>query len=284
MLILDSPTAARRWSAEHHRDGRRVALVPTMGALHDGHLALVAEGLRRADVVAVSIFVNPLQFNRRDDFAAYPRPMDDDLDRCRRAGAAAVYAPTVESMYPEGYQTHIEPGAVAEPLEGAMRPGHFRGVTTVVAKLFNAVRPEVAVFGEKDFQQLAVIRRMVTDLDMGIDIVGLPTVREADGLAMSSRNRRLSPEQRRAAVVVSRALRAVVDAADAGEHDVDVLRRIGHEVVATEPTAQLEYLSIVDPLTLADLAQVPGPGGAAQVLIAVWFDTVRLIDNMPIRC
>jgi len=192
METLGTPHAMQAWSDAAHRAGRRIALVPTMGALHAGHLALVAEARRRADVVVVSIFVNPMQFNRRDDFERYPRTLDDDAAQCAAAGADAVYAPSPAAMYPEGFASHVEVARLTEPLCGAARPGHFRGVTTVVTKLFLAVRPDVAVFGEKDFQQLAVMRRMTADLDFGIEIVGMPTIREADGLAMSSRNRLLS--------------------------------------------------------------------------------------------
>lgn len=247
-----------------------------MGALHEGHLALVDEARRHADVVVVSIFVNPLQFNRPDDFTTYPRPIDDDLDRCRRHGVDAVYAPLATTMYPEGFQTHVEPGPLADVLEGAQRPGHFRGVTTVVAKLFNAARPHVAVFGEKDFQQLAVIRRMVTDLDMGLQVIGLPTVREHDGLALSSRNRRLTTAQRAAAVCVPRSLDAVRHRYAEGERDADVLVAAGRRAVEAEPLARFEHLELVDgrtllPVSLADEHTV--------AVTAVWFGEVRLIDN-----
>jgi pantoate--beta-alanine ligase len=277
MQVFDTPGAMSAWSDAHRVAGRRVALVPTMGALHDGHMALVHEARRHADVVAVSIFVNPLQFNRRDDFDAYPRPIDDDLEICRAQGVDAVYAPTAGAMYPAGFETHVEPGPLADVLEGAQRPGHFRGVTTVVAKLFGAARPHVAVFGQKDFQQLAIIRRMATDLDMGIEIVGLPTVREPDGLAMSSRNRRLSPAQRAAAVCVPHALAAVQHALTTGTHAVDELVAIGQAVVAAEPLARFEHLEIVHPDTLQPLAAIDDVGLAVT---AVWFDDVRLIDNL----
>ncbi len=186
-----------------------------MGALHDGHIQLVAAARQHADRVIVTIFVNPLQFNQSTDFDSYPRPIDDDLAACDRAGVDAVYAPTAATMYTKGFQTHVDPGDLAERLEGPMRPGHFRGVTTVVTKLLGATAPDVAVFGRKDFQQLTIIRRMVADLDLGIEIVGIPIVREADGLAMSSRNARLTPPDRRAAVVLSSALAACEAAFDA---------------------------------------------------------------------
>ena len=196
MQLFDRPDAMRSWSAAARSAARTVGLVPTMGALHDGHLSLVDIARRRTDCVVVSIFVNPLQFDRADDFDTYPRPIDDDVARCTEVGVDAVYAPTAATMYPGGFETVVEPGPLGAVLEGAARPGHFRGVTTVVTKLFGAVRPDLAVFGEKDFQQLAIIRRMTTDLDLGIEIVGAPIVREPDGLAMSSRNSRLSLEDR----------------------------------------------------------------------------------------
>ena len=264
------------WSDAQRVAGRRVALVPTMGALHSGHLALVDEARRHADIVAVSIFVNPLQFDRRDDFDAYPRPIDDDLALCAEHGVDAVYAPRASAMYPPGFETHVNPGPLADVLEGAQRPGHFRGVTTVVAKLFGAVRPHVAVFGQKDFQQLTIIRRMTTDLDMGIEIVGMPTVREYDGLAMSSRNRRLSPAQRATAVCVSQALQVVADATTRGLSDVAQLRALGQSVIDRQPLARFEHLEIVHPDTLQPLTVV---GDAAIAVTAVWFGGVRLIDN-----
>ena len=267
-----------RWSDRHRVAGRRVALVPTMGALHEGHLALIDEARRHADLVVVSIFVNPLQFNRSDDFDAYPRPIDDDLALCAAHGVDALYAPRAVAMYPAGFETHVKPGPLAEVLEGAQRPGHFQGVTTVVAKLFGAVRPHVAVFGQKDFQQLAIIRRMTTDLDMGIEIVGVATVREADGLAMSSRNLRLSPDQRNAAVCVSQSLQAIADAIEHGVRDVAELTTIGRAVVDAEPLARFEHLEIVHPDTLQILAAV-GSSEAAVAVTAVWFGEVRLIDN-----
>jgi len=228
-------------------------------------------------VVALTIFVNPLQFNRPDDFDAYPRPIDDDLALCTANGIDAVYAPTASAMYPPGFETHVQPGPLADVLEGAQRPGHFLGVTTVVAKLFGATRPHVAVFGQKDFQQLAIIRRMTTDLDMGIDIVGLPTVREGDGLALSSRNRRLTPPQRAAAVCVPRSLQAIERALAGGERDTAVLAAQARAVVEAEPLARFEHLEIVHPDTLQPLTTV---AERAVAVTAVWFGDVRLIDNV----
>ena len=247
-----------------------------MGALHAGHLALIDEARGRCDVVVVSIFVNPLQFDRPDDFAGYPRPIDDDVALCRECGVDAVYAPVAATMYPEGFQTYVDPGSFGDVLEGTQRPGHFRGVTTVVAKLFNAARPHVALFGQKDFQQLAIIRRMNADLDFGIEIVGMATIREPDGVALSSRNRRLSAAQRAAAVCVPTSLQAVADAYAAGEHDATVLTSIGRTVVDAEPLARFEHLGLVDVATMRP-APIAGPDTVA--VTAVWFDDVRLIDN-----
>ncbi len=276
MQIFTSPATMRQFSRERQCAGLRIGCVPTMGALHEGHLALIRRAQELSDLVVVSIFVNPLQFNKRDDFDHYPRPMDGDLDACRHAGVDAVYAPTPAVMYPPGFQTHVEPGELAEPLEGANRPGHFRGVATVVTKLFNAVRPDVAVFGLKDYQQLAVIRQMAADLDQGIEIVGLPTVREHDGLALSSRNLRLSAEQRRAAIAIPRALDAIEAAVTAGQRDVVALDVECRRVLAGEPLALLEHVEFVDPHTLRPRGTVDGP---LLVVIAVWMGDVRLIDN-----
>jgi pantoate--beta-alanine ligase len=277
MEVFDTPGAMRSWSDARRVDGLRVGLVATMGALHDGHLALVAAARRECAVVIVSIFVNPLQFNRSDDFEVYPRPIDSDLLMCRANGVDAVYAPTADAMYPDAFETHVEPGPLADVLEGAARPGHFRGVATVVTKLFGATQPHVAVFGQKDFQQLAIIRRMTTDLDIGVEIVGLPTVRDADGVALSSRNRRLTPEQRAAAVCVPRSLQAVADAATGGERDTAALVAIGRGVVAGQPRARFEHLEIVHPETLQRITTIDGP---AMAVTAVWFADVRLIDNL----
>jgi pantoate--beta-alanine ligase len=276
MQRFDQPADVRAWSDAARAASQVVGLVPTMGALHDGHVSLVKLASERCDQVAVSIFVNPLQFNRPDDFETYPRTLDDDLATCQAVGVDAVYAPTPATMYPRRFQTHVDPGPLAETMEGAARPGHFRGVTTVVTKLLTAVRPDVAVFGEKDFQQLTIIRRMVDDLDLGIEIVAAPTVREPDGVAMSSRNTRLSPDDRIAARCVPAALEAVADAAAGGERDVERLLGAARDVIGGEPRARLDYVSVFDPETLEPLERVDQPARAA---IAVWFGDVRLIDN-----
>ena len=276
MDVLVEPAAMRAWAFARRAAGQRVGIVPTMGALHAGHRALIAEARQRVDVVIVSIFVNPLQFDRAADFERYPRSIDDDLATCRAAGVDAVYVPTAAAMYPPQFDTRVVPGELANGLEGPRRPGHFEGVTTVVAKLFGATIPDVAVFGQKDYQQLAIVRRMVADLDMGIDVIGVPTIREHDGLARSSRNSRLSVADRAAAVVIPDALSAAVEVYDRGERDAGVLRAAATKHLAGEPRADTEYVEIVDAGSLEPLDTIEAP---AVILMAVWFGDVRLIDN-----
>jgi len=265
--------------------GRRIALVPTMGALHPGHLSLVACGRERADEVWVSIFVNPTQFNQPEDFAGYPRSFEQDAEQCRAAGVDVIFAPTPDQLYPEGAQTWVEVGSLAEPLCGASRPGHFRGVTTVVSKLFLAAKPHVAVFGEKDYQQLAVIRRMTRDLGFDIEVVGGATLREDDGVAMSSRNLRLGPAARRQATVLVRAIQAAERAVAAGERSADALLERVCKTIEEAPQASLDYAELRDP---EHLAEAPQELDAPTLLaLAVHFAPdadgqgadVRLIDN-----
>jgi pantoate--beta-alanine ligase len=271
--------------------GRRLALVPTMGALHAGHLSLVDAARERADRVWVSIFVNPTQFDDPADLEAYPRTWESDLEACRKAGVDVVFAPLASEMYPEGADTVVEVLELSKPLCGAARPGHFRGVTTIVAKLLLATKPHLAVFGQKDFQQLAVIRRMVRDLNLDVEIVGAPTVREADGLALSSRNLRLDAEARRQALVLSRALDAAEGAVSAGERDGERLLSLVREEIARAPRARIDYAELRDPDTLA---RAPDRLGAATLLaLAVFLDpaspgappggAVRLIDNRVLQ-
>jgi pantoate--beta-alanine ligase len=276
METITDPRAMQAWADGEHAAGRRIALVPTMGALHEGHFELVRTAHTRAERVVVSVFVNPMQFNRRDDFERYPRVLDVDAASCASAGVDVVYAPPAGAMYPEGFASSVEVAGVSEPLCGQSRPGHFRGVTTVVTKLFHAVRPDAAVFGEKDWQQLAVIRRMTADLDFGIEIVGVPTVREADGLALSSRNRLLGAEARTAARCVPGALAAATAAVAAGDTAAGVIVERATAVIAAEPLARLEYAEIRDPDSLTEVDVVTGP---ALLAVAVWVGGVRLIDN-----
>ena len=260
---------------------RPLGLVPTMGALHEGHLTLVRRARGENETVAVSIFVNPAQFGENEDLATYPRDMARDLALLEAEGVDLVYAPSPEVVYPPGFDTWIEPGAIAEELEGAVRPGHFRGVATVVAKLFNVVRPDRAYFGQKDGQQLAVIRQMARDLDMGIEIVAVPTIRDADGMALSSRNAYLTPEQREAAPVIYRALSAARQMWETGETDAERLRGAVREILQQEPLlAGIDYVSVADLSTLRELEQVNGP---AMVSTAVRMGKTRLIDNVVLE-
>jgi pantoate--beta-alanine ligase len=256
-----------------------VGLVPTMGFLHAGHIALVERARRECASVVVSIFVNPTQFGPNEDLARYPRDLPRDLAMLESAEADLVWTPTPEVVYPPGFQTWVEVGGLTKGLEGGVRPGHFRGVTTVVAKLFNAFQPDKAYFGQKDAQQAAVIRRMAKDLDFPLEIVVCPTVREADGLAMSSRNTYLSPEQRRAATVLFRALSAAQSAYEKGERSGEALRRIMSETLAAEPLAKPQYVSCADVDSLEELEQV---AGKALLSMAVYVGKTRLIDNFVI--
>ncbi|WP_406106079.1 pantoate--beta-alanine ligase [Micromonospora globbae] len=256
-----------------------VGVVMTMGALHAGHEALLRAAREQADHVLVTIFVNPLQFGPTEDFDRYPRTLDADLEVCRRAGADVVFAPERDEMYPDGEpRVRVDPGRLGGELEGQSRPGFFHGVLTVVLKLFQLTRPDLAFFGEKDYQQLTLVRRMARDLDVPVRVVGVPTVREPDGLALSSRNRYLSPEERAAALSLSAALRAGAEAAEQGRDAGAVLAAAHGAFGAGTPGARLDYLVLTDP----DLE--PGPvRGPARLLVAAWVGTTRLIDNMPIR-
>ena len=262
------------------RAARPLGLVPTMGALHAGHLSLVDRSLADNAATAVSIFVNPTQFGADEDLSLYPRDLDGDLELLRQRGAALVFVPDVAEVYPPGFDTWVDVGPVAERLEGTERPGHFRGVATVVAKLFNIVRPDRAYFGQKDGQQTVVVRKLVRDLDMGLEIVVCPTVREEDGLAMSSRNIRLTPEQRRAATVIYRALSRGEELWARGETDARRLTAVVKEVLESEPLLDaIDYVSVADAETLEELAEVPR---RAMVSTAVRMGSLRLIDNVMI--
>lgn len=252
--------------------------VPTMGALHEGHLSLVRLARTLCPRVGVSVFVNPTQFNDKKDLERYPRTLERDMEMLREAGCDVVFAPEPSDIYPEGFSTVIDVGPVTRPLEGAMRPGHFNGVAVVVTKLLNIAQPTHAVFGQKDAQQLAVIRRMVRDLNMPVEIVAGPTMRESDGLAMSSRNALLTAEDRAAAPVLYRALSAARDAYAGGERSGDALRARMTTLLAAETRAAPEYVSVADPVTLAELEHVGRAG--ALVSLAVRFGAVRLIDNV----
>jgi pantoate--beta-alanine ligase len=254
-----------------------VGFVPTMGFLHEGHLALVRRAKAENSVVAVSIYVNPTQFGPREDFGAYPRDLDRDLGLLRKEGTDIVFVPLDDEMYPPGFSSWVDVEKVTEPLEGATRPGHFRGVATVVAKLFNIVQPTRAYFGQKDAQQAVVIKRMVTDLDMSLEVVIVPTVRERDGLAMSSRNVYLSPKERQAATVLFKALMLARQLRKAGEKDAEKIRRQMTECIRKEPLARIDYVSIADTERLEELDLLERPALAS---LAVKIGKTRLIDNI----
>ena len=253
-----------------------IGLVPTMGFLHAGHISLVKRARQECDHVVVSIFVNPTQFAPNEDFASYPRDLDRDAALVKEAGAELVFAPLDDVMYPEGYQTYVTVEEVTKVLEGAMRPTHFRGVTTVVAKLFNAVQPDKAFFGQKDAQQVAVLSRMVKDLNYNLEMVVCPIVREKDGLALSSRNTYLDESQRKAALVLSRSLREARAAFASGERSVKAIREAMDGVFAGEPAAKVQYISIADTVTLQEIDSIESK---ALVSMAVYMGKTRLIDN-----
>ncbi|WP_330271459.1 pantoate--beta-alanine ligase [Lentzea sp. NBC_00516] len=255
--------------------GRNVALVPTMGALHAGHRQLIREAqVMQNTVIVVSIFVNPLQFGPNEDLAKYPRQFESDVDICRDERAGIVFAPSVEDMYPEGAQVTVHPGPLGDELEGVVRPGHFGGVLTVVSKLFNIVQPTYAVFGQKDYQQLQLIHKMARDLNFPLDVVGVPTVREYDGLALSSRNAYLTPEQRQHAVTLSAALTAGAHVSSQG---ADAVLKAAHDVLAQVPEVEVDYLE----LRGTDLGAAP-ENGDARLLVAARVGTTRLIDNIAV--
>lgn len=278
--ICSACAEVRRAVASARAAGQRVALVPTMGALHAGHERLIEQARREAPFVVVSIFVNPTQFGPAEDFERYPRTLDADRGLCARGGAAVIFAPAVATMYPHGLDaTYVEVPALSAVLEGASRPGHFRGVATVVLKLLNIVGPDLAFFGEKDYQQLRVIERMVADLVVPVTIRPVPIVREPDGLAVSSRNRYLNGEERQAATVLSRALGRAVGAVAAGERSADRVRQILRQTVESEVLARLDYAEVADAETLEPLERLETPRRAIA-LLAARVGPARLIDNM----
>jgi pantoate--beta-alanine ligase len=289
MEIIHSSRELRARADAERAAGRRIALVPTMGALHSGHLSLVELARERADTVWVSIFVNPTQFEAGGDFDRYPRTLEDDAQRCREAGVDAIYAPAVDDLYPPGAQTWVDVSELATALCGASRPGHFRGVTTVVSKLFLAAKPHVAVFGQKDFQQVAVIRRMARDLGFDVEVVGAPTVREPDGLALSSRNVHLGPVARRQALALVQALDAAEKAVEQGERDTGRLLRDVRQVLGGASLAEIDYAELRDPERLESAG--PLLSGPTLLALAVRFAPdpdgqgapVRLIDNRVLR-
>jgi pantoate--beta-alanine ligase len=276
MRDIESVTSMREWSEAERRAGRRIAFVPTMGFLHRGHLCLVRDAQTRGDRLVASVFVNPAQFGPDEDFRAYPRDLERDRELLEMEGVDVLFQPSVAEIYPEEAQTHVEVERLSLPLCGAARPGHFRGVATVVVKLFNIVRPHVAVFGEKDYQQLQVIRRLVRDLCLGVEIVGHPIVREADGLALSSRNAYLTGIERAAAVCLSRSLCKAERLFQRGETSAQAILRSARAELDKEPLAYVEYVKLCDTETLNDVETIEN---AAVLALAVRIGKARLIDN-----
>jgi pantoate--beta-alanine ligase len=292
MRVIEIPKEARAWVTARHAEGRRVGFVPTMGALHEGHLSLVRRARDLADHVVVSIFVNPSQFGPNEDFSRYPRTWESDLRMLDREGVAMVFAPTPAEMYGPRFSTYVTPPKVAEPLEGPFRPGHFQGVCTVVLKLFQIIPAQVAVFGQKDYQQARVISDMVADLNLDIDIDLFPTVRDADGLALSSRNRYLAPADRGRSLSLSRALQRVDVAYRDGVRDGQELERLMRQVLERDGVDAIDYAAVVDPLTLLPIRELRSPGAAepgdrsmpaAVALIAARISGTRLLDNRILR-
>jgi len=278
--ILETPDDMHLCCAQRKREGKRIGLVPTMGALHEGHLSLVRTARTQSDVVAVSLFVNPLQFGPNEDLTKYPRTFERDRQLLEAEKVDLLFAPSVDDMYPRSATTYVTVEELSEKLDGRSRPGHFRGVTTVVAKLFHIVEPDLAFFGQKDAAQVAIIQRMVRDLNFPLRIVVCPIVRERDGLAMSSRNAYLDPQQRKQALVLYRSLTRVQTMADTGERDATKLIAAGKQVMAEEPDVRLDYFEIVNPDILDPVADI---SRGALVAVAAYVGSTRLIDNIVLH-
>jgi pantoate--beta-alanine ligase len=276
LKIIDNIQQMQLLALSRKREGKRIAFVPTMGFLHEGHASLLREGRKLGDILVLSIFVNPIQFGPNEDLNRYPRNLEGDCAIARACGVDIVFTPTATEMYPPGFQTSIRVKELSLPLCGASRPGHFDGVATVVNKLFNIVQPDAALFGNKDFQQLAIIRRMVTDLSQPVEIIGMPIVREADGLAMSSRNAYLAPDERQSALCLSRAIKLVRERYTAGERDAHTLLLAARELILAEPAATIDYLELRNAATLET---APLASDTTLLALAVRIGATRLIDN-----
>ncbi|HCY2690567.1 TPA: pantoate--beta-alanine ligase [Escherichia coli] len=281
MLIIETLPLLRQQIRRLRMEGKRVALVPTMGNLHDGHMKLVDEAKARADVVVVSIFVNPMQFDRPEDLARYPRTLQEDCEKLNKRKVDLVFAPSVKEIYPNGTETHtyVDVPGLSTMLEGASRPGHFRGVSTIVSKLFNLVQPDIACFGEKDFQQLALIRKMVADMGFDIEIVGVPIIRAKDGLALSSRNGYLTAEQRKIAPGLYKVLSSIADKLQAGERDLDEIITIAGQEL-NKKGFRADDIQIRDADTLLEVSET---SKRAVILVAAWLGDARLIDNKMVE-
>lgn len=277
MKIIRSPSAMAAWSEGLRREGVRIGLVPTMGALHEGHRALIRAARLRCDALAVSIFVNPTQFGPHEDLTKYPRPISRDRALCKQEGVDVCFEPSVQVMYPEGFQTTVSLPAIARRWEGEVRPHHFSGVATVVTKLFGMVSPQIAIFGQKDFQQSVLVDQLVKDLNLGVQIVVRPTIRERDGLAMSSRNVYLSSEDRVRAVTLFRSLQAGAQVIRKGVRDGKAVQTAMYRIIKTEPSMTIDYLAVCDPTSLEPISKVTGK---VVLLGAVRLGPVRLIDNL----
>jgi len=280
MKVIRKIKSMQKIADDLRKKGKKIAFVPTMGYLHEGHLSLVRIAKKWGDVVVVSIFVNPAQFGPSEDYNSYPRDEKRDLSLLKKEKVDFVFIPSVEEMYPENYQTYVEVVEMSKYLCGRSRPGHFRGVCTVVTKLFNIVKPHYAVFGEKDYQQLKIIERMTADLNMDVKIIPGPTVRERDGLAMSSRNVYLSEEERKSALSLSKALNEVKKMVEGGERDCEVLIRKAREIIEREPHTRIDYVEIVDPVRLEPIKRIEDK---AVIALAVFVGKARLIDNMKLE-
>jgi len=276
MEIINDPQGMQQRALAAKRSGQRIAFVPTMGYLHAGHLSLLQEGRKRGDLLVLSIFVNPTQFGPNEDLSTYPRSLDRDCELARVAGTDLVFAPSAATLYPADASTWVNVEGLTEVLCGASRPGHFRGVTTIVTKLFNLVQPDVALFGCKDFQQLAVIKRMVRDLDQPVEIIGMPIVREADGLALSSRNVYLAPGERQQALILSRAIATARQVVAGGERDAGMVLEVIRSLIAGMPDARIDYLQICHQGTLQEQVAIDND---SVLLLAVFIGKTRLIDN-----
>ncbi|MCK5147756.1 pantoate--beta-alanine ligase [bacterium] len=279
MKIINTVKAMQQEADSLRMAGKRIGLVPTMGALHDGHLSLLTMAKEKSDIVVVSIFVNPTQFGPDEDLDAYPRDFDRDERLLIRAGADIIYYPAVDEMYPTSYHTYVTVDTLTEKLCGASRPGHFRGVTTIVTKLFNAVKPHCAVFGEKDFQQVAVIRRMAVDLNMDVEIITAPIVREKDSLAMSSRNNYLSIEERQDALILYNSLEKARKLIREGMRDVDKISKAIEALILEKDNVSIDYINLIHPGTLEDIQHIED---SVQIVLAVFVGKIRLIDNLRV--
>ena len=280
MEIIEKIAVMQETSEKWRRDGALIVLVPTMGFLHEGHVELLRVGRQKGDTLIMSLFVNPAQFGPQEDYQTYPSDTEGDLEKARSVGVDAVFMPTADEMYPDRSQTTVNVEEITQYLCGESRPGHFAGVTTVVAKLFNITKPHLAIFGEKDYQQLAVIKQMVRDLDMGIDILGVPTVREQDGLAMSSRNSYLNAEERVSALSLKKGLDLASALVATGEKDPGKIKNSVRELILNHPFTEIDYITISDPEKLTDIERVDGP---SLLALAVRVGKTRLIDNIILR-